>query len=82
MLERGLCEKTGAARFAARPRPQVVPGPPSIFPIDAQGRIVRAMAGGAEWDSHAAVRLIRHYLEAGGGESGVREVGAGISPVP
>ncbi len=53
-----------------------VPGLPSTFLIDAEGRIVRAMAGAAEWDSRAAVRLIRYYLKKGGGKSGVQNVGA------
>jgi thiol-disulfide isomerase/thioredoxin len=52
-----------------------VTGLPSTYLIDAQGRIVRAMAGAAEWDSRAAVRLIRYYLEAGGGKTGVQKVG-------
>jgi len=42
-----------------------ISGLPSTFLIDAKGRVVRVMAGAAEWDSHAAVSLIRQYLKNG-----------------
>ncbi len=41
-----------------------IAGLPSTFLIDAQGRVVRVLSGAAEWDSHEAVNLIRHYLKA------------------
>jgi len=44
-----------------------VPGLPASFLIDAEGNVVRAQAGAAEWDSHAAVTLIRRYLKTGDG---------------
>ncbi len=54
-----------------------VSGLPATFLIDAEGRVARARLGAAEWDSHAAVSLIRYYLKEGGGESGMRNAGAG-----
>ena len=42
-------------------------GLPATFLIDAEGNVVRGLAGPAEWDSEESVALIRNYLKAGGG---------------
>ncbi len=49
---------------AALARAFGVSGLPATFLIDAQGQVVRMMLGPAEWDSHAAVGLIRYYLNS------------------
>ena len=51
-----------------------IPGLPATFLIDAKGKVVRALAGPAEWDSREAVGLIRYYLETGA--SGVQKAAA------
>lgn len=38
-------------------------GLPTTYLIDRAGRVVRVLAGPAEWDSPEVVALIRHYLE-------------------
>jgi thiol-disulfide isomerase/thioredoxin len=38
---------------------------PWTFLIDREGRVVGELPGYAEWDSHEAIALIRHYLEQG-----------------
>lgn len=47
----------------------VVPGLPTTYLIDPEGRMVGAMAGPAEWDGRDAVALIRAVLPHGGGDS-------------
>ncbi len=37
-------------------------GLPTTVLIDAQGRVVGMMVGSADWDSPAAIELVRHYL--------------------
>jgi thiol-disulfide isomerase/thioredoxin len=41
-----------------------VPGLPTTFLIDRDGRVVGLLLGPAEWDSPEAVALLRHYLAA------------------
>ena len=43
-----------------------IAGLPMTFLIDKEGQVVRVLSGPAEWDSHQAVTLIRHYLKQGG----------------
>jgi thiol-disulfide isomerase/thioredoxin len=39
-----------------------VPGLPTTFLLDRDGRVVGLLLGPAEWDSPEAVALLRHYL--------------------
>lgn len=43
-----------------------IAGLPTTFLVDAESRVVRGLAGAAEWDSDEAVGLIRHYLKSDG----------------
>lgn len=52
-------------------------GLPATFLIDADGQVLRGLAGAAEWDSPEAVALIRHYLDNGdGGEPDIQNASA------
>jgi thiol-disulfide isomerase/thioredoxin len=53
-----------------------IAGLPTTFLIDAEGQVIRALSGAAEWDSDEAVELIRFYLTDGGDKSDVQNAGA------
>ncbi len=44
-----------------------ITGLPTTFVVDAHGRIVGTLQGSAEWDSPAALALLRYYLAARSG---------------
>ncbi len=55
----------------------VVPGLPTTYLIDPEGRMVGAMAGPAEWDERDALALIRSVLPHGGGDQNPQAAAGG-----